>query len=591
MRFSRNVYKFLIWRQKHIKQNHFMLIMSFVVGLLSGLAAVLLKNIVHTVQHLLTGGYSMADINYWMLAFPFLGIILTVIFVKFIVKDGLGHGVSRILYAMAKKSGLIRAHNTWSSMFASTMTVGFGGSVGLEAPIVLTGASIGSNIGRLLKMNYRNILLLIGCGSAGAIAGIFKAPIAGIIFTLEVLMLDLTLASIIPLMISAVTATSVAFFFLGSGAEFNFTIKQSFEMGNIPYYIILGIFSGLVSLYFTRMTMRVESFFGRYKKAWQKILIGGVSLSILIFFFPSLYGEGYGTLTASLRGDADAIVQNSFFYDFKDNFWLFGLVLLLIIFFKVIAMAVTTGSGGVGGIFAPSLFTGGISGYFVAYVLNRFDFIKVPIENFALAGMAGVMAGVMHSPMTAIFLIAEITGGYQLFMPLIITSTISFLTIMYFEPHSIYTKRLASKGELMTHDKDKTALSRISVRRLIETNFSMVNENATLGDLTKVISKSQRNVFPVVDDNNNFKGVVFINDIRNIVFKTDLYDTTYVRNLMFMPEFMVEPGETMASVTEKFNQGGDYNLPVLKNGKYMGFVSRARVFSEYRKIIKEFSED
>ncbi len=568
-----------------------MLVMSFVVGVLSGLAAVILKNLVHYVQQQLTASFDSSEGNYLYLAYPVIGIFITVLFVKFVVKDSLSHGVTKILYAMAKRSGILKVHNTFSSMIAGTLTVGFGGSVGLEAPIVLTGASIGSNLGRWLKLNYRSILLLIGCGSAGAIAGIFKAPIAGIIFTLEVLMLDLTMASLIPLMISAVSATTVAYFFMGSGAEFTFSVKQGFQVVNIPYYIILGVFSGFISLYFTRMSMRIETLMGKLKRSWQKILTGGVSLGVLIFFFPSLYGEGYEPLMGALRGDADVFVQNSFFYGFKDNFWLFGLVLLLILFFKVIAMAVTNSSGGVGGIFAPSLFMGGITGFFVAFVLNSFDFISLPFENFALAGMAGVMAGVMHSPLTAIFLIAEITGGYELFMPLIITSTISFLTIMYFEPHSIYTKRLASKGQLMTHDKDKTALSRISVRRLIETNFNTVNEKANLGELTKVISISQRNVFPVIDDENNFKGVVFINDIRHIVFKTELYETTFVRDLMFMPNFTVDPRESMDSVAAKFNNGANYNLPVLKNGKYLGFVSRARVFSEYRKIIKEFSED
>ncbi|MBI9034378.1 MAG: chloride channel protein [Bacteroidales bacterium] len=591
MKTSKHLYKILLWRQKHISNKDFIIVMSLVVGLLSGFSAVMLKNVVHHTGEILTSGFDVGEFNFLYLAYPIIGISLTVMFVKYIIKDNLGHGVSRILYAMAKRSGILRVHNMFSSMIASTLTVGFGGSVGLEAPIVLTGASIGSNLGRWFKLNSKTILLLIGCGASGAIAGIFKAPIAGIIFTLEVLMLDLTLASIIPLMISSVTATTVAYFFLGSGADFSFPIKESFIVNNIPYYILLGIFAGLISLYFTRMTMRIETFMGKFKKRWQKLLFGGLSLGVLIFFFPSLYGEGYGTLMASLHGDADAIVRNSFFYSFKDNFWLFGIVLLMIIFFKVIAMAITTGSGGVGGIFAPSLFTGGITGYFMAYVLNRFEFIKVPVENFALAGMAGIMAGVMHSPLTAIFLIAEITGGYQLFMPLIITSTISFLTIMYFEPHSIYTKRLASRGELMTHSKDRTALSRISVRRLIETNFNTVIEGATLGELTEVISKSQRNVFPVIDAENNFKGVVFINDIRNIVFKTEIYETTYVNDLMFMPKFCVEPGESMDSVTDKFNKGGDFNLPVIKNGKYMGFVSRARVFSEYRKIVAEFSED
>jgi CIC family chloride channel protein len=567
------------------------MILSFIIGVLSGLAAVLLKNIVHFVHQHLTGGFNLESENLLYLFYPITGIIITAVFVKYILKDNIGHGVSRILYAMSRRNGYLAAHNSYSSMIASTFTVGFGGSVGLEAPIVLTGASIGSNIGRFFRLNYKTVLLLIGCGSSAAIAGIFNAPIAGLIFTLEVLMLDLTMASIIPLLIAAVTGTTVSFFLLEKGALFAFGNLEPFLLNNIPHYIFLGLFAGLVAVFFTRTSMYVEKHFFKIHRSLSRFIIGGIILSVLIFLFPSLYGEGYNTLTAVLQGNVEAVTHNSFFYSVKDSFWFLLLYLVLVIVFKVVAMSVTTASGGVGGIFAPSLFTGGFAGLLLALLINTLEWGAVPVSSFALVGMAGVMAGVMQAPLTAIFLIAEITGGYELFIPLIITSTISFLTISYFESHSIYTKHLALKGQLMTHHKDKAALSRLSVNKMIETNFHPVDENATLGELVKVIARSERNVFPVIDKENNFKGVVFINEIREIVFKPEMYDKLTVSDLMFMPDVAVAPNESMEKVATKFHKSGHYNIPVIKEGKYVGFVSRARIFSKYRELIKEFSDD
>lgn len=579
------------WRVRNIGHRNFVLILALIIGLISGLAAVLLKNTVHYTHFFLTRGFDARDGNLLYLAYPLFGMALTVLFVRYVVKDNISHGVSRILYAISKNNGFIRSHNNYSSLVASTITVGFGGSVGLEAPIVLTGASIGSNLARVMRMDYKTMTLMIGCGAAGAIAGIFKAPIAALIFALEVLMLDLTMASLIPLLIAAVTGASISAFLMGSAVIFTFSVSEPFNLANIPFYIILGIVTGLVSLYFTRANIFIESRIGKIKRPLNKLLIGGITVSTLIFILPPLYGEGYEVLTAILNGRGDDILNNSFFYSFRENHWLFMIFLLLVLFLKVVAMAFTTAGGGVGGIFAPSLFMGGVAGFLTSRFINFFGYHQLPEGNFALAGMAGVMAAVMHAPLTAIFLIAEITGGYELFIPLMITATISYLTINLYEPHSIYTKRLAARNELITHDKDKAALSRMSIQRLIENNFLTIGPDNTLGELVKVITQSSRNVFPVTDEQNNFLGVVFINDIRHIMFNHELYDSTYVRNLMYMPEPLVSIDESMEDVAQKFSECAHYNLPVLNKGKYIGFVSRANVFSAYRSLIKEYSTD
>ncbi|MBK6963302.1 MAG: chloride channel protein [Bacteroidales bacterium] len=579
------------WRVRNISQHNFVLILSLIVGFISGLSAVVLKNTVYYTHYFLTRGFNSEEVNFLYLAYPLIGMGLTVLFVKYIVKDNISHGVSRILYAISKNNSHLKVHNNYSSLIASTITVGFGGSVGLEAPIVLTGASIGSNLARVMRMDYRTITLMIGCGAAGAIAGIFKAPIAAVVFALEVLMLDLTMGSLIPLLIAAVTGATVSSFLMGKTVLFSFSVTDPFNLNNIPFYIILGVVTGLVSLYFTRANLYIDSLFSRIASPFHKLMIGGTLVSLLIFLFPSLYGEGYEVLTDILNGRGDSIVNNSLFYSFRESHWLLIIFLVLILFFKVLAMTFTTAGGGVGGIFAPSLFMGGVTGFFTARFINYFDFIKIPESNFALAGMAGVMAAVMHAPLTAIFLIAEITGGYEFFIPLIITSTIAFLTINFYEPHSIYTKRLAARSELITHDKDKAALSRLKINKLIEHNFLPIGPDATLGELVKVIAKSERNVFPVIDTDNNFLGVVFINEIRNIMFNHELYETTYVRNLMFMPEPQVSIDETMEDVARKFGECSHYNLPVLNQGKYVGFVSRANVFSSYRNLVRESSQD
>jgi len=476
-------------------------------------------------------------------------------------------------------------------MMASSFTVGFGGSVGLEAPIVLTGSAIGSNLGRLLRLDYRSLVLLIGCGATGAVAGIFKAPIAGVVFTLEVLMLDLTMASLVPLLISAVTAALSTAFLMGEGVIFSFDITQGYVLTRFPFYILLGLLTGGVSIYFTKMNLFIEAKLRKWTKFWQKAFVGGLVVSALIYFFPPLFGEGFLFLTEIIQGNGDALANNSFFYNYANQTYLFLFFILLILFFKVIAMAFTTGSGGVGGIFAPSLFMGGITGFFLARLLNTAFGLEISETNFALAGMAGVMAGVMHAPLTAIFLIAEITGGYKLFVPLMITATLAYLFNKYFQSRSIYTQDLAEKGELLTHDKDKAALSQLSIDNLIENGFVSVPKNGTLRHVVNAITQSSRNIFPVVDDEGYYLGLVFLNDIRDIIFKPELYDKIKVSDIFHRSDFEIQIDDTMESVAQKFRISEHYNIVVLDQGKYVGFLSRANVFSAYRKILSDMSEE
>lgn len=567
------------------------LILSFIVGILSGLAAVILKNTVHATHAFLQDSFPKDSANFLLIVLPSVGILLTILYVKFFVKDNIGHGVSRILFAISKQNSKIKPHNTYSSIISSTLTIGFGGSVGAEAPIALTGAAIGSSIGRFFRMNYKTLTLLIGCGAAGAIAAIFNAPLAGLVFTLEVLMLDLTTASIVPLLISAVSATTVSYFLLGREVVFAYEVVHPFQLHNIPYFIFLGIFCGLVSLYFMRMVMYIEKRFSRVKNTFRKWVVGGLTLGVLVFIFPPLYGEGYDFLHSLLDGQSSVLFYNSFFYYFQDNYWIILLTLVLLIVIKAVATALTTGSGGVGGTFAPTLFVGGVAGFLVAKVINQFSFINVSESNFTLVGMAGTMAGVMHAPLTAIFLIAEITGGYALFIPLIITSTISFLTIMSFEPHSIYTKGLAKRGELITHHKDKAVLTLLQVGKVVERDFITVSSDETLGDLVKKISKSKRNIFPVVTPNGIFVGVVLLDDIRPVMFDTEMYDSVSVKELMTVPPEFISVKESMDSVMKKFEVSGAWNLPVVDGDSYVGFVSKSKIFSAYRDVLIQFSDE
>ncbi|MCD4769024.1 MAG: chloride channel protein, partial [Bacteroidales bacterium] len=526
--------RFLSWRKRHIPDRSFVLILSAVIGFAAGIAAVTIKNLVHLIQVLLRNGFNLQNYNFFYLVLPIIGILATVLFTRYLLRQRVGHGIPGVLYAISKSNGKIKPHNIFSSVITSALTVGFGGSVGLEGPTVATGAAIGSNLGRYLRLSYKQILIMLGCASAGAMAAIFKAPIAAIIFALEVIMLNLTMSSLVPLLISSVTAALTSYLFLGQNVLYSFTLKEEFILGDVPFYLLLGLFTGLVSVYFTRMYIYVADKFSLIKGWAKRLLAGGLLLGLMIFLFPALFGEGYDGINNALNGDYNYLFEGSLFVSLRNNIITVALVITSLILFKVIATSVTFSSGGVGGIFAPTLFMGAHTGLLFAIVLNLFGFDLEP-SSFVLVAMAGMIAGVIHAPLTAIFLIAEITGGYGLFMPLMITSTISYATMRIFLKNSVYTYQLANRGELITHDKDKAALSLMDVEKLIEKNFNTIHPDATLGDLVEVISKSVRNVFPVVDNENNFLGVVWVNDIRHIVFKPELYETTYVRDIMFMP--------------------------------------------------------
>ena len=584
--------RFLVWRERHIKEKTFVMILAFIVGLLCGFAALLLKWLIHFIADLLTGHANINEGNYTYLIFPMIGIVLASLFVRYVVRDNISHGVTRVLHAISQNKSRLKSHNMYSSLVASSVTIGCGGSVGAEGPIVYTGASIGSNLGQLFHMSPRVLMILVGCGAAAGIAGIFKAPIAGLLFTLEVLMLDLTAVSVMPLLIASITGATVAYVFTGYNVEFVFTQSEMFVTQRIPYVIALGVVCGLVSLYFTKVMNMMENFFRkRLSTPLQRTLVGGSILAGLVFLFPPLYGEGYLAINGLLDGDTSSIVNGSIFYSDGDNPWFILAFIGMIVLFKAFATSATNGGGGVGGTFAPSLYVGCMAGFFFAYLLNNLGIIDLSTKNFALMGMAGVMSGVMHAPLMAIFLTAEMTGGYELFLPLLIVSTISFVTIKFFEPYSIYTMRLAQRGELITHHKDKAVLTLLKMNSVIETDFLPVKPEMSLKEMVDVISRSNRNLFPVVNDEGMLLGIVLLDDIRNIMFRPDLYRRMYVSKFMSMAPAKIEVGQTMETVMKVFDDTGAWNLPVVENGKYVGFVSKSKIFNSYRRVLRHYSED
>ncbi|MBR6899448.1 MAG: chloride channel protein [Bacteroidales bacterium] len=588
--------KFHRWRLRHMSEHAYVLLLAVVVGLLSGLAAVALKTLVHYSGVLVTrvGALTPLGGNVMMLVFPLIGIALTVLFVKYIVRGDIGHGLPSVLLAISRNEGRLPAKNMYTSLIASTLTVAFGGSVGLEAPIASTGSAIGSNIGRWMRLSPKSVRILLGCGAAGAIAGIFKAPFAGIMFVLEVFMFDLSATTALPLLISALVAATVAYFLMGTDVQFHFEVTQQFGLSQLPFYVVLGVFCALVSIYFLRTTDRVEQLFARFRKPWLRVLAGGLVLGVLIYLFPPLYGEGYGMLTQLLHGDSNSLFVNTVYGSWSDNVLVVLLVLFLLIALKAVATAATIGSGGVGGTFGPSLIVGGLSGYFVAMLCNQMGLPEQDTANFALVGMAAVMTGVMHAPFMATFLIADITGGYQLLVPLMVASAVTYLCVSPFERHSIYARKLAEKGDLLTHDKDASAWHLLDMSSLIETNFVIVRSGNTLRDLVEVIQTSRRNVFPVLSDDDKFLGVVVLDDVRKIIFRPELYDTVVVDDLMHpMSEGdLVRSSDSLLDVVEKFRIGDRYNLVVVDDDdNYLGFLSRANTFSAYRRFISDTSDE
>lgn len=581
----------LLWREKHIKERTFVVILALIVGLFGGFAALLLKGLIHLISSTLTSYLTVDQGNFLFFIYPAVGILITVMFVRYVVRHNISHGVTRVLYAISQNKSRLKRHNMYTSMIASSITIGFGGSVGAEGPIVYTGAAIGSTVGQLFRMSPRVLMIMVGCGAAAGIAGIFKAPIAGMLFTIEVLMVDLTSVSIMPLLVSSITGATVAYVFTGYDAEFYFLQSEAFVTGRIPFAILLGVFCGLVSLYFTRAMNMMENFFGRMKNVWFKLIIGCAILSSLIFLFPPLYGEGYGAIISLLSGNTAAIVDGSIFYSDRETVWFISLFIGLIILTKVFATSATTGAGGVGGTFAPSLFVGCMAGFFFAYTINAVFGLDLSVKNFALLGMAGVMAGVMHAPLMGMFLTAELTGGYELFLPLLIVAALSYGTIKMFEPYSIYAMRLAQRGELLTHHKDKAVLTLLKIDNVIESDFIPVRADMDLREMVKVISQSCRNLFPVLNDDGKLIGVVQLDDIRNIMFRPDLYRRMYVSKFMSMPPTKIELGDSMESVMKAFDDTGAWNLPVVDKGRYVGFVSKSKIFNSYRRVLRHYSED
>lgn len=587
--------KFLQWRVNHIKDRQFILLLALVIGVLTALAGLLLKWLIHQIGYLLTHQFSITGANWLYLVYPVVGILITGLFVKYVVRDDIGHGITKILYAIARKKSLLKVHNTWSSVIASSITIGFGGSVGAEAPIVLTGSAIGSNLGRLFRFDAKKMMLLVGCGAAGAISGIFKAPIAGLVFTLEVLMFDFTLGSLLPLLVSCVTAAAVTFAASGMDNVFEFHLVNGFALERVPAYLLLGIACGFISLYFTRVMNWLEDQFRRLGAPWKRFLVAAPILSVLIFLFPSLYGEGYEMIRVLLNGQGPAdwnqVMEGSAFYAAPQ---LLLLYLSGIILFKVFATTATNSGGGCGGTFAPSLFLGCVTGFVFASLWNLLpgNSILVPESNFSLLGMAGLMSGVMHAPLTGIFLIAELTGGYGLFLPLMMVAVSSYLTIILFEPHSIYAMRLARKGELVTHNKDQSILTLMSMDSVIERYEEHLHPDDDLGEIVRQISSSERDVFPVVDDAGKLLAVLILDRVRNVMFRTELYHQLHVRDLMSQCAARLTTNDPMDLVMQTFDRTRAWTLPVVDaDGLFVGFIRRSHVTALYRTMLQDLSEE
>ena len=587
--------KLLRWREDHIPEKSFVVILAIIIGVASGLAAVLLKFLIGTISGLVNSVTEASQANYYYLVFPIIGIFLTGIYVRYVVRDNISHGVTRVLYAIAQKKSRLKFYNMYASLASSSVTIGCGGSVGAEGPIVFTGAAIGSNLGQAFRLSPHMLMMLVGCGAAAGISGIFKAPIAGVLFTVEVLMLDLTAGSVMPLIMASVAGATVAYVFTGYNVEFFFTQSEMFYTSRIPYVVLLGVFCGLVSVYFTKMIEVMERMFGRISRPRHRFFLGSILLSVLIFVFPPLFGEGYESINYLLNGHVEQIFNKIRYYGMRSSV---GATLLLVgalCFMKVFATSATNGGGGVGGTFAPSLYVGCMAGFLFAYAVNSLGIVDptMPLstKNFALVGMAGVMAGVMHAPLMAIFLTAEMTGGYSLFLPLLIVAAISYGTSRIFSNYSIYTKRLALQGELLTHQKDKTVLTLLKMDSVIETDFIAVHPDMSLKEMVDVISKSKRNLFPVTDDDGQLLGIVLLDDIRNIMFRPDLYRRMHVKRFMSMPPAKVELGTPMDQVMKMFDNTGAWNLPVVEEGRYVGFVSKSKIFNSYRQVLKHYSYD
>lgn len=583
--------KFLLWKSKNLSQQQFILILSALIGFTAGLGAVAIKNLTHFIEELLEGNFIANYYHAFYFIFPIMGLAITLIIIKYVFRKKIGHGIPSTLYAISKRKGIMRRFQMYASLLTAPITVGFGGSVGLEGPTVATGASLGSNIARAFQMNQSARTLLIGCAAAGAMSSIFKAPIAAIIFAIEVFSLDLTLISLLPLLLASVSAILTSYFFFGSDIILPFQLKDAFSVSEVPFFVLLGVLAALCSMYFTSVYFKISNFFKRFGSPWKRLLIGGTALGVLIYFIPPLYGEGYGVINNLLAENYLRALGDSFFSEFLDNIWVVIAMLGGLVLFKIVATSLTFNAGGVGGIFAPVLFMGSAMGHCFALLVNNFGFLKNPlsVSNFTLVGMAGLMAGVLHAPLTAIFLIAELTGGYELFVPLMITAAISYMITNQFQPHSVYTMELAQRGELLTHDKDQVVLTLLNIRPIIETNFVALHDQMNLGDIIhEGVMKSSRNLFPVIDDEECFRGVIFLDDLRPIMFKQNLYEKVKVHELMqAAPEIIDIKKDKMKDIMKKFQESSAWNLPVVEDDKYIGFISKSKLLTAYRQKLIE----
>jgi len=590
---KRLLIKFLKWRYKHISNKQFINIASAVIGLLTGLAAVTIKNLTHFIQELLEGEFIREIHNLFYFIFPIIGLFLVLLSIKYIVKKPVDHGIPATLYAISKLKGRIPRRQMWASMLTAPLTVGFGGSVGLEGPTVATGGAIGSNFSSLFHLNQTTRTLLIGAAAAGTMSSIFKAPIAAIVFAVEIFSLELTLASMIPLLLASITAVLTSYFFFGDDVLLHFQVQDKFYLNDVMFFVFLGVASSVVSIYFSKVYFGIGDFFKRFKNPYKRLLIGGIALGTIVYFVPPLFGEGFVTINNVLKGNIEEVITNNIFNTVTDNIWIVISLLVGLVLFKVVAMSFTFGAGGIGGVFAPTLFTGSITGYVFALIVNYSNLFshQLSLTNFAMVGMAGLMAGNLQAPLTAIFLIAEITGGYELFVPLMIVSSISFLITKRYIPHNIYAAELAKKGELITHDKDKNVLMMLDIDKVIETNFVLLTPEMKLGEIVKnAVAKSSRNHFPVVNDNKEFLGILTLNDIRSIMFDVSLYEKINVNDLMHSASDIIHyEKDSNEEILNKFKSSGAWNLVVIKNGKYFGFISKSRMLTAYRRQLIQFT--
>jgi CIC family chloride channel protein len=574
------------WLHEKVGKKQFLIISSILVGLTAGLAAVLLKTLVHYIKLAITTDYHIRYQYIFYLTFPALGILFTVIFVKRVLKGNLGRGTANILHAIAKKNSRLPSHQVYSHIVTSALTVGFGGSAGLESPIVTTGSAIGSNYGSTYQLTYKDRTLLLACGAAAGIGAAFNAPIAGLLFALEVLIADVAVSAFIPIMIAAATGTLVSKIILRENILLSFNLRQPFDFHNIPFYILLGILAGFISVYYSRIFSKTEEYLShKINSVWKRIAIGGGTLAFLIWLFPSLYGEGYGSIKTLADLQPEQLMKNSLFENWSGNGWFVLCFIGMIMMVKVFATAATLGSGGNGGNFAPSLFVGAYVGYFFSKALNMFGLSNLPVANFTIVGMSGILSGIFHAPLTGIFLIAEITGGYELMIPLLIVSALSYSVVKYFEPYSMDTKKLAKKGDIFTHDRDRNILSALNVENIMETDFQPVSPGIKLGELVEVIAHSHRSIFPVLDDQQQLVGIIQLDNIRELMFKVEKYNLLTAKQLMRSPTAIVVPDEQMYSVMRKFDETNAWNLPVVEDGVYRGFISKSGLFNRYRKML------